>query len=90
MPLIRLILAIYLSGSICEEWVSDRAACMLMFAANLLVDFSFHSLSQMSNLMNQARLKVLKARDDMIMVRDLLTQMYIFHSCYKLTQVFCF
>ncbi|KAA8590456.1 hypothetical protein FQN60_014390 [Etheostoma spectabile] len=35
-------------------------------ADNSLIDFSIHSYSQMSNLLNQARLKVLKARDDMI------------------------
>lgn len=37
---------------------------------NTLIDFSSHSHRQMSNLMNQSRLKVLKARDDMIAVRD--------------------
>lgn len=41
---------------------------LCMSTAKSLPDASFHFISQMSNLMNQARLKVLKARDDMITV----------------------
>lgn len=50
--------------------VTDVLCYMFVSAANLLIDFSFRSHSQMSNLTNQARLRVLKARDDMITVID--------------------
>lgn len=56
-------------------WSETRGSCGIHGMRHYLImcvaiDFFFCSHSQMSNLMNQARLKVLKARDDMIMVRD--------------------
>lgn len=67
----------------------DVLCYMFMSAAKSLIDFSSRSHSQMSNLMNQARLKVLKARDDMIMVRDQCSYLtYMFRSSYSLCVLF--
>lgn len=81
MCLLLLSLNLFIRNSKPTDFLFWSPLCMS--TANSLRGTFFHFLSQMSNLMNQARLKVLKARDDMITVRNQLLHFYmcLFYKC---------